>query len=212
MRVTVFGASGKVGQFVTQRLLRDGHEVVVFVHKSPAVKETSRLTIIRGDIHNIDEVRQAVKDSNAVVSTLGSWGTHSQDIVSSGIENILTAMSESKTKRVVSLTGSDAVAESDTLSILDRLVHFCINLSPVHKILADGEKHIKRLENSESDWTVLRSPVMNNWGDRDRFSVSNVKPKPWETINRQSVANALVDLIDDKHYYYQAPYIKRGRA
>lgn len=209
MRVAVFGASGKVGLFVTNKLLIEGHDVIVFTHKSSPFKESKRLKIIHGDIHNFDEVRQAVRGSQAVVSALGSWGTKSKDIVSSGIENIITAMSENNIKRVVSLTGSDALASSDHSSILGRLLRFIIIISPARKILFDGEKHIKLLEKSELDWTVLRSPVMNNKGNLNNFVVSKLKPKLWQTINRESVANALVELIEDNDYYQQAPYIKR---
>lgn len=212
MRVTVFGASGKTGRHVVKRLLGDGHEVVAFIHKSSPFKDDEHLVLIQGDIHDIGNVRQAVKDSEAVISALGSWGTKSKDIVSSGTENIIAAMSERGTKRIVSLTGSDAAASGDRSNILGRMLHFLIKLSPAHKILADGEKHIKLLENSELDWTVLRSPVMNNKGDVGDFTVSTIKPGLWQTVNRQSVANALVDLLEGENYHKQAPYIKRGKA
>ncbi len=212
MIITVFGASGKVGRLVTKKLLDDKHTVVVFVHRSSPFKETNHLVVIRGDIHNVDDVHKAIKGSDAVISTLGSWGTKPKDIVSSGIANILKSASENKIKRIVSLTGSDAIASGDRSSLFGNLLHFFIKISPARKILADGEKHIKLLEESELDWTVLRSPVMNNKGNPNDFILSEVKPKFWQTINRQAVANAIVGLVENEGYHHQAPYIKRGKA
>ena len=211
MRVAVFGASGKVGRRVTEQLLNDGHEVTAFVHRSSPFMDKSHLSIISGDVHKIDDVKRAVKGADAVICALGSWGTKSKDIVASGTENIIAAALENKTKRVITLTGSDATARGDSLSFFNRLIHFFIKLSPARKILSDGERHITLLENSGLDWTALRSPVMNNRGDAGSFVVTESKPKFWQTINRQSVAEAMVNLLEEKQFYKQAPYIKRAK-
>ncbi|HET8992081.1 MAG TPA: NAD(P)-binding oxidoreductase [Candidatus Saccharimonadales bacterium] len=210
MQVTVFGASGKVGQKVVQKLLSNGYDVVAFTHNS-AVAEADRLTIAHGDIHSLRDVIEAVKGSEVVISAVGSWGTKEKDIVSKGIDNIISAMITNKTRRVISLTGSDAIDSSDKHSSLSSLMHALINLSPARKILQDGEKHIELLKNSNLDWTVLRSPVMTNSGDSGKYELVLRRPKPWATINRQSVAEAMVSLIDDRSYYKKAPFIQRTK-
>ncbi len=52
MQVTVFGASGNVGQRVVERLLVDGHEVVAFVHSSAPFAENDKLKVVTGDVHD----------------------------------------------------------------------------------------------------------------------------------------------------------------
>lgn len=210
MRVTIFGASGKVGQLVTEKLLDAGYEVVAFVHNSSPFPKTSGLVIVQGDIHNLEDVIHAVKGSQIIISTLGSWGTKTKDIVSNGMKNIIEAMSKSHVIRVVSLTGSDAIASSDKPTIVDRVIHSFLKFSPARNILSDGEDHIRVLENSGTQWTVLRSPIMNTRGDAERSIITMQKPKPWETVNRQSVADAIVHLMHDKNFYKQAPFIRRG--
>ncbi|MBP7767295.1 NAD(P)H-binding protein [Candidatus Saccharibacteria bacterium] len=77
------------------------------------------------------------------------------------------------------------------------------------KILEDGEKHIKLLKNSDLDWTVLRSPIMNDQGNPENYGFSGKKTMPWSTINRESVAICLVELVREQGYTNQLPYIKR---
>lgn len=205
----MFGASGKVGRLVVRELLREGWEVTAFVHRSSPFTETKRLRVAKGDIHSAEDVRHAIEGSQVVISALGSWGTKSKDIVSSGMENIIAAMSESGIKRVVSLTGADALVPGEYPGIASGALRPFIKISPARDILADGERHIRLLDESRLDWTVIRSPIMNGRGDPHEYSVGNTKPKPWATINRQSVAIAMAKAIDDRALYRKAPFIIR---
>lgn len=211
MRITVFGASGKVGRLVVHRLLNDGHDVTAFVFGTSPFEENPGLKVITGDVHNLEDVMPAVKEAEAVLSTLGSWGTKQKDILSSGTKNIVTAMQQHNVTRVVTLTGADAVSSTDKPTFFDRLFHALLKLSPARKILADGEQHIELLSRSSLNWTVLRSPIMNERGDTKQYKITLHKPKLWETIHRHSVANAMVDLISDSTYDKTAPYICRTK-
>lgn len=212
MRVTVFGASGKVGRLVVRQLLDDGWEVAAFIHNASPFPKTKHLRLVRGDIHDPEDVKRAISDSEVVISALGSWGTKQKDIVSSGIKHIIAAMEKQGTKRVISLTGSDASAPQDKSSPVQRISHFLIKLTPARRILEDGERHIALLQASRLNWTVVRSPIMNTRGNPASYSLGSTKPKPWATIHRQSVAQAMVAVIDDLQYSKQAPYLKRTRS
>jgi putative NADH-flavin reductase len=209
MRITIFGASGKVGRLVVRSALDAGHDVTAFVHHDPKFAEHIRLKVMRGDIHDSTDVAKAVKGANIVISALGSWGTRSKDIVSSGMANIIPAMEAGGAARIISLTGADARAEGDRLGLIHRFTHVAIKVTPPRKILADGERHIWLLERSGLDWTVIRSPIMNEKGDAKAFSLSADRPAPWATINRRSVALAMLNLIDDNSHSRQAPFITR---
>ena len=75
MRITVFGASGRAGQGVVALALRKGYEVTAFVHQQNPFKEHACLTVVQGDINDRAAIIAAVSESDAVISTLGSWGT-----------------------------------------------------------------------------------------------------------------------------------------
>ena len=186
-----------------------GHDVTAFAHHDPKFAKDSRLRIVRGDIHDPKDVAKAVKGADAVISALGSWGTRTKDIVSAGMANIIPAMEAAGAGRVVSLTGADARAEGDRLGLIHRLTHAAIQITPPRKILADGERHIRLLERSGLDWTVIRSPIMNERGDPGSFRLGTGRPAPWATVNRHSVALAMLDLASNDSYSRQAPFITR---
>jgi putative NADH-flavin reductase len=206
MKVTVFGANGKVGRLVVAEALRRGHHVTAFVHSKP-LSQQERLRIIKGDVRDLDSVNQAIDQCDAVISTLSSWGTPTKDILSKGMRSIIPIMERRGIKRIVSLTGSGANVGSDKFTVIDRLSHAAFTLA-APKIMRDSEAHIRLLERSSLDWTVLRSPVMNERGEPSHI-LSKKRSLAWQTIHRNAVAHALVDLAEHPEWYRQAPFISR---
>lgn len=206
-KVTVFGANGKVGSLVVQGLLERGHEVVAFVHHNNGLMESAQLKIVEGDIHDVAAVELAIGRADAVISALGSWHTPTKDILRSGMTSIIPAMQRRGIKRIITLTGAESRADGDGLSFVHRLAHLGAAVI-AGKILLDGEVHIKQLQKSDLDWTVVRSPIMNGTGS-SHYSLSENRPYPWTTVNRQAVADALIQQLNDSHYFQKAPFITR---
>lgn len=206
MRITIFGASGKIGQLVTKQLISEGHHVTAFVHSKNPFGNDQKVNIVKGDIHNQLEVFKAVSGSDIIISTLGSWGTKEKDIVSSGMASIIDAAKRSKVSRIISLTGVDAHSKNDNLTLFSRITHLLITYSPAKKILQDGEDHIRMLESSNLSYTVLRSPIMNYRG-KSSYKLINKAPYPWQTINRNAVAKSIVDQVSSSKYINKCPYI-----
>jgi putative NADH-flavin reductase len=210
MQITIFGASGKVGSLVVAQALKHGYQVVAFAHHEPRFAKNPGLRIIQGDIYNARDVANAVNGSAVIMSTLGSWGTPKKNVLTAAMQNIIPAMKTSGSQRIISLTGADARASGDSLTPMHQISHALITLVPgVRQILADGERHIELLEASSLDWTVVRSPIMNEHGKAGSFRLISQRPLPWATINRHSVASSLVSLIEDTGHNQQAPFIVR---
>jgi putative NADH-flavin reductase len=205
MHVTVFGASGKVGRLVVQQLLDDDHRITVFVHSHAPFGNNVDLNIVRGDVHNAADVAKALQNSEAVISTLGSWGTKSKDVVSSAMEQIVPVMESEGIKRIIGLTGSGAKAPGEKLSLMDKLSRPAFKLV-AGKILDDSEHHIQRLADSSLDWTVIRSPVMRTFG-KQNYHLSLKIPPPWATIHRAAVAQAIVGQLASPDFIRTAPHI-----
>lgn len=208
MKVIVFGASGNVGKKVVAELIERGHEVTGFVYGGmPAFVESSRLRIVQGNVKKLEDVQRALKGHDAVISCLGSWGTKSKDILSMGMKSIILAMESEGIKRIISLTGAAAKASSDKPNLSAKISR--LSLIPFgYKILKDGEEHIRLLEQSNLDWTVLRSPVMKEEGSSG-YELSDKSPAPWATISRSDVAQAMVDLLETDNWINDSPIIHR---
>ncbi len=199
------GASGKVGRLVTTKALQRGHSVVAFVHHNKSFMSDPKLTVHQGDIHDAAAVAGSIIHSQAVISTLGSWGTSTKDIVASGMRSVIPAMQQQGINRIVSLTGTEAYDQTDTPNLLRKLAHSAASLG-AGKILRDGETHIKLLRASNLDWTVLRSPVMTN-RDSVSYRLTLTPLPPWQTISRQALAKAIIEQIEGPGYMHAAPFV-----
>lgn len=208
MRITVFGANGRVGKLVVAELLSRGHEVTAFVHNHSGFEEGPLLKIVKGDAGDPAAVKKAIQQADAVISALSSWGTPSKDILTKGMRAIIPAMQAGSITRLISVTGAEAEAAGDHKGVIHRISKVALGLIG-GKILKDGEAHIRLLGQSDLDWTVVRSPIMNERGAAN-YQLVDKRPLPSATINRHAVARCLVELLDDKQYVKQAPYIKRG--
>ncbi len=203
--IVIFGAAGRVGRLLVEYALADGYAVTAFVHRHHRLPDHPSLSIVRGNIYNDDDVQRAIKCADMVMSALSSWGTKKKDVLSTAMTSIIPAMQKHGVTRIVSLTGAEARAAGDHLSTIHRFAHFGIGIigGPV---LRDGEHHIKLLEQSDLDWTVIRSPIMRaNTNQSYRLSLD--RPFPWALINRPVVARAMVDQLSDDTHLRQAPFI-----
>jgi putative NADH-flavin reductase len=208
MKVVIFGASGKIGRRLVAEMLVRGHLVRAFVHGENPFEEHLNLHVVMGDIHNAKDVESAILGCDAVLSALGSWGTKTQDILSTAMRSVIPAMENNNIKRVVSLTGADARDKNDRPNILQVFMHGVFGTIGGN-VLKDGEEHIRILRSSSLDWTVLRSPVMTDSGKHGNFSLRLTLPYPWQTIHRTDVCTALCNLVESSEFVQQSPIIYR---
>ncbi len=207
MNIVVFGASGKIGRRVVNLLLQKDYNVKAFVHNHNPLNEDKNLTVFKGNIYSVQDVDNVIKGSDLIISTLGSWNTKNKDVLTSGMEIIIPAMKKNKITRIISLTGADAKSSNDKYSFISSFSHVFFSMI-AKKILIDGERHISLLEKSDLDYTVIRSPVMKN-GKTKTYRLSSQYCKPWESITRTSVAEAIVDQVTDNNYLKNCPYIHK---
>ena len=103
MKVLVFGASGATGYNLVSQALEKGHHVRAFVRDPSKLKiENKNLSIFQGDVSNYQQVEDAVKDQEVVISALGASTPLKRNfILIKGIENIVVAMTKFHVERLV---------------------------------------------------------------------------------------------------------------
>ncbi len=208
MKVVVFGASGRVGVRVVELLLAEGEEVFAVVHNHDLFQGHPHLHVRKLDVHDAAAVAEVLQGASAVVSTLSSWASKQGDVLSSAMRAIIPAMDANGIKRIVSLTGNAAFMPDDKPSFAQKAGRTMLcKIAP--KVVSDGEEHMAVLRESDLDWTVLRSPAMNNRGKED-YVLSAKLSNPTDTINRQAVAKAMVAELHEGTWLRQAPNITRS--
>ncbi|ORW92909.1 hypothetical protein AWB92_14735 [Mycobacterium sp. IEC1808] len=159
MRVAVTGASGVLGRGVAARLLSQGHDVVGIARRRPE-SCSSAAEFVEADIRDAEAVKRAVAGADVVAHC--AWATGSEQVNIGGTLNVLEAIAETGTRRIVFPSSAHVYGGGDA----PKTEHDA--RTPVS---ADG-RHKARveqlLEDSGLEWVVIRSaPILgrsvDNW-------------------------------------------------
>ncbi len=158
MIITVFGATGQVGKRIVNQALGKGYTVRAFGRNIESLidKENrdDNLIAIKGYVFDAAEVFNAIKGSNAVISTLGGSFDGSDRTRSLGIKNIAHAMQTAGVRRIVALGGM-GVLNADEKNLIIDTPDYPQMFFPVGK---EHQQAYYNLEASGLDWTFVCPP------------------------------------------------------
>ncbi len=108
-RITVFGATGMLGVPVTKQLIVAGFEVTALVRDVEKGKKMfpQGITFVEGDLQNKSDVKEVLKNADAVYLNLSTdYKTKKNEFSPEreGLDNILSAAKEAGVKQVVFLS------------------------------------------------------------------------------------------------------------
>ena len=208
MKVLVLGASGRLGRHIVGGLLGRGHGVRAFIHSDNRLAPHGQLELFGGDVHDGGAMTYAVQGVDAVVSALSSAAAPLKDVTSSAMRNLNPAMAAAGVRRIVSVTGSAASRDHERDSPHPYLAARREQLMRIiPELLIDGEEHMRILENSGLDWTVVRAPLMQDESAAD-YTLSLDPPPPQTTSTYRSAAAAMIDQISSHAWHGAAPFVR----
>lgn len=77
----------------------------------------------------------------------------------------------------------------------------------IPELVIDGEEHMRALEDSELDWTVIRAPLMQ--GEFNGNYTLSLDPPPVHTISSYAaVAAAMIDQLASDEWFAAAPFVR----
>src|SRR5215472_783191 len=160
MNILVFGASGRTGRELVKQALAQGHRVSAFV-RHPASFDIAhpQLKVVQGDAADRAAVGAAVKDQDAVICALGAANLLKRDEpVVVGVHNIIMAMEEAGTRRLIYLSADTVRATRDDLNALRKMFVPLV----FHNSAADHETNERMIEQSHLEWIIVRPPMLTN--------------------------------------------------
>ena len=159
MKLLILGASGKIGRPLTEAALERGYQVHALVLDAKKLSdiENERLAIIEGNATDATVIDKAVRDVDAVISTLGHNRYTEVEMQSNAMRALVKAMQQHDVSRIVSLTGVDVYTTGDVPSLLQRAFAGLLTFLDT-KRMQDGVKHVEVLKDSQLDWVALRTP------------------------------------------------------
>ncbi len=177
MKLIIFGASGRTGSALLERVLsgeHGSHEVTAFVRDSARLSNADpRLRIVQGDAQSDAAVALALNGQDIVLSTLGGAD------LAANTQNIIQAMTRSGVKRL-----------AVTLSIGVLLP----SVEPQYVVVAKQHQQIlDTLRGSTLEWIAACPPSITPQPRTGHYRATADRPSEGMTISRYDLADFLLD-------------------
>ena len=155
MNITIFGATGRVGNEFLRRALEDGHNVTALVRTPSNLIQNKNLTIHEGDIRNASDVSDAIEKADVVFSAIG---TDKTTTMTEAIPLIIKAMKERHIDRIITI-GTAGILRSRTYPEMYRFQSPESN----RRLTFAAEEHAKvfeQLDATDLKWTIVCSTYL----------------------------------------------------
>ncbi|MFF5895267.1 NAD(P)-dependent oxidoreductase [Streptomyces argenteolus] len=199
MRLTVFGATGAVGQEIVRQARTSGHQVTAVVRDPARLPEGLRSAAPDGVVRLDDEaaVRAAVAGRDAVLSGLGTRGRKAGDVAERLTRRVQAAMEAEGTRRLLVVSAAPVGPVPADEPLLDRAVRSVIG-AVLKEVYADLTRMEAALAAGATDWTSVRPPKLTDGPLTGRYrTVVGGTPRSGRSIARADVAHAMLALIDE---------------
>lgn len=207
MKITIFGATGQTGLYLVALALEAGHEVTVLIRTpSKLVIDDHRLTVLKGDITNADQVADAIAGADAVISVLGPTSNRPDFVISQGIKHIITAMGKHGVRRLVVSAGAGVSDPNDKPGIFNKVIGAIVRIFSRY-VYEDMVSAVTLVRQSNLDWTVVRVPMLTNEPARGGIKVAYVGKGLRSRITRADLADFMLGQVDDMTHLHQAPAV-----
>ena len=202
MKIVVFGSTGSIGKMVVEQALAANHHVTAFL-RDPAKLSVAHpnLTLVKGDVMNIDDVKRAVEGHDAVVCTLGAGAKG--NVRAEGTKNIIEAMNVSHVKRLICQSSLGVGDSRGNLNFFWKYIMFGLLLKQAYR---DHELQEKYVTGSRLDWTITRpaaftdGPLTGNYHHGFPATAKAITLK----ISRADVADLIIKQLTDRSYLRKA--------
>lgn len=204
MVIAVVGAGGRSGRIFVDAALHAGHTVRAGIHADEVFAPHERLKVFRCDATKHRQVSRLLEGADAVVSLMGHIKNSPPFVQTEAITVILNEMKGHDIDRIISLTGTGVRVPEDEPSFIDRVLNTTIKVIDPERI-HDGIAHAVVLKESSANWTVLRVLKLGSGHVQPFKLTENGSAKL--VVNRATVAQAILAVIDDPSYYKKMPVI-----
>ena len=204
--VALLGGSGRLGQYVINRLVDRGYAVRALVHRSTLQIAPGKVETVGGDVYDPASLAKLLDGAGVVVSTLGSAAAPVPDVCTAAVRNLIPLMAGRGIERLVSTTGSAARLDSEKghehrwLAVRREML-----IKHMAPMILDAEEHMRLLANSHLIWTVLRLPIMSQ-GSGDKSILREFPDPPDVRLTYHAVAESLVDELASPCWPRAAPF------
>src|SRR6516165_6811413 len=210
-KLLVIGASRGIGLETVKAALLGGHSVCALARSAASIPiQNAALDKVSGNALDSDTIRNALKDVNVVVQTVGVDISpraifEPTTLFSQSTRILVDAMKAGGINRLIAVTGLGAGDSRGHGGLLYDAVVFPLLLKRVY-----DDKDVQEwiIKSSGLDWTIVRPGLLTNRPATHNYRVLTT-PKDWRfgTISRADVADFLVRQVDDRTLIGSVPVL-----
>lgn len=207
IKIAVIGGTGKAGKYLIKQLAGQNIPFNVLVRNPENFNSFGADTqIIMGNAANYEDILSLLNGCDAVISMLGMGvSPNPANIFSTATSNIIRAMQECDIKRYIMITGLNVNTPYDNKGEKSKMATGWM-LTHYPDTTRDKQLEYEILAQSETDWTMIRLPMIEQTDIETTISIS-IEDCPGDTISTTSLAKFVISQIDNKEYCRRAPFI-----
>lgn len=205
-RIVLLGATGRIGGHALDRALAAGYHVVAVVRDPTRLPARPGLTLLAGDLADPGTIDVAVDGAHAVIAAVGPrTNSLTEELaLESVMGNVVRAMTASRIRRLVALSGAGIEVSGDRKPWLDRLASRVVRRMARH-IVGAKQREYDVFSSADLDWTALRPPLVVD-GPAQGYR-PDLRLTPGARVRRADVGAALVDQVTDGAFIHAAPFV-----
>lgn len=201
--IAVIGASGSTGSEVVRLALEANYKVAVVERNPNRVQPKENLSVVRGDVTNLESLIAALKNIDVVISCFGpANGRKAGNLMSVGATNIVRACGKNEIKRFVFMSGILQATGSE-LTFLNRLGVKFIRLfyKEAYKDKIIAETFIQA---SSLEWVIVRAVGLSKSEPTGKYK-AGIKAivSPFNALSYADFALALLNAVEETKWTRQ---------
>lgn len=199
MKVTVFGSTGMVGQYIVNQGVAHGHTVCAFGRNVFETFSTERkyLELFKGYLFSESDIKDAIKGSDAVLSAIGGAIDGTDKARSLGMKKIVAAMDKKGPKRIIAI-GGFGVLNADEESYIFESKNFP---QKYRAVTAEHFHAYETLRDSNLDWTFLCPPEIKDAPSSGEYRLNKDFPAEGQPfINAGDLADIMMRELKKNEY------------
>jgi uncharacterized protein YbjT (DUF2867 family) len=196
MNILLFGATGRTGKHIAQKLISAGHSVTAAGRRDPQI---NGVTFRPTDLADAATLAQLAQGMDGAISALAAGKGNPV------CSRLAQALGGVEGLRFVTIGGAGVDAQGDEKGISDRFIAWMMRRI-VPAMLADRQAELAILQNSRLRWTMLRPPRLTDKPAKGAVTITFDKPAT-TAISRTDLAQAAVDALADQSLIGRAPFV-----
>jgi putative NADH-flavin reductase len=196
MKLFVIGATGHTGAQIVDMALSRSHEVTAFVRSPQKInRHDSRLRIVQGDPHSVDQLAKQLPGHDAVLSALGvrppqAFRPHS--LVGECAASTVAAMANTGVNRLILVSAAVLFPEKGLVFAFFRRL-----LKHIARDLSAAEATVR---GTSLEWTIARPPRLTSGPAATYRALRDALPKEASSMSFRGVAAFMLDAVEQRSY------------